>query len=81
MATMLTRAIKLAGIDVTVDLDEVAKFADDSDLSDWGRESVYYMAANEIIKGVGTNKFDVFGNATIEQAVAIALRAVNTLSK
>ena len=76
MATMLTRALNKAEIDVNVDLENVTKFADDSDLNDWGRPSVYFMSSKEIIKGVGENKFNALGNAKIEEAIVIALRSV-----
>ena len=81
MATMLTRALNKAGIDTKVDLENATKFADDSDLNDWGRESVYFMAGKEIIKGVGDNRFNGLGNAKIEEAIAIALRSVEVYSK
>jgi len=62
-----------------------AKFADDSRISAYARESVYFMAANGILNGLGENKFvpsgsaavngtTVYGNATREQAVIIAAR-------
>lgn len=81
MATMLTRALNKAGINLTVDLDSVSRFADDSEMHDWGREAVYFMANNGIIKGVGDNRFDTLGNATIEQSLIIALRSVDVFVK
>ena len=79
MATMLTRALVAAGINTDINLDKIAKFADDNVLSDWGRPSVYFMASKEIIKGIGENKFDGLGNAKIEEALAIALRSVEVI--
>ena len=79
MATMLTRAVSKAGVDVTIDLEKVSKFADDNEMHEWGKESVYFMAENGIIKGVGDNKFNSLGNAKFEEALVIALRSVNTL--
>ncbi|MBQ9280178.1 MAG: InlB B-repeat-containing protein, partial [Clostridia bacterium] len=81
MATMLTRALNKVGIDVAVDLENATRFADDSDLSDWGRASVYFMAKEEIIKGVGNNRFNGLGNAKIEEAIAMALRSVDKFSR
>lgn len=77
MATMLTRALNKAGIKVTVDLENITKFADDNELHDWGRPSVYFMSGKEIIKGIGENKFNGLGNAKMEEAIAVALRSVN----
>ena len=81
MATMLTRALAKAGIDVTVDLENATKFADDNNMHDWGRSSVYFMSGLNIIKGVGENKFNGLGNAKVEEAIAVALRSVNVFAK
>lgn len=99
-AAMLTRVFKritLAGW--TLDTDSSftlsytmpAKFADDADISAYARDSVYYMVANQIIKGVGSNMFAPkntttdqeargYANATREQALAIAVRMVENLA-
>ncbi len=81
MATMMTRALNKAGIDTTVDLSEVNKFADDAQMHDWGRDSIYYMSNIEIIKGVGNNTFNVEGNATREQALLISERSAEKFAK
>lgn len=98
-ATMLTRVFKritLAGWTLDTDsrfkLDYVmpARFADDAEISDYARDSVYFMAANGIINGVGSNRFapkntttaqeaQGYANATREQALAIAVRMVENL--
>ena len=65
-------------------------FSDDKDISGWARESVYFMAANGIIAGVGDNKFAPkntttdqqaagYANATREQALLIAVRMIENL--
>ena len=65
-------------------------FADDADISDWARESVYFMASEGVILGVGNNRFaprnvtsaqeaENYATATREQAIVIALRMVNYL--
>ncbi|MDR3277915.1 MAG: DUF6273 domain-containing protein, partial [Oscillospiraceae bacterium] len=98
-ATMLTRVFKrvtLAGW--TLDTDEnftltytkPALFADDAKISDWAKDSVYFMAANGIINGTGNNNFSPkavtdaekannYASATREQALAIAVRMVENL--
>lgn len=98
-ATMLTRVFKRATMknwtietDAQFELDykKPAVFADDNILSDWAKDSVYFMAANEIINGVGDNKFAPqnttseeeaigYANATREQALIIATRMVENL--
>ena len=81
MATMMTRALTKAGIDTKVDLEKVTKFADDGEMHDWGKESIYYMSSIEIIKGVGNNTFNVLGNATREQAILISERSAEKFAK
>ena len=100
-ATMLTRVFKRVTLpgwtlatDASFKLDytKPALFADDADISDWAKESVYFMAANNIINGVGNNKFapknitteeqaQGYANATREQALIIAMRMVENLKK
>ncbi len=100
-ATMLTRVFKkvsLAGWTLATDsqftlpYEKPALFADDNDISDWAKDSVYFMVANGIINGVGNNKFapknvtsadeaNGYANATREQALIIAVRMVENLKK
>ena len=89
-ATMLTRTYKTAlGID-TLSFTMPAKFADDAKISSWAYESVYFMAANGILKGGDGNKvmpqnYDNsvkvldYANATREQALLMAFRVVDNL--
>ena len=98
-ATMLTRVFKRVTLpgwtlatdaNFKLDYTKPALFADDADISDWAKESVYFMAANNIINGVGNNKFapknitteeqaQGYANATREQALIIAMRMVENL--
>ncbi len=64
-------------------------FADDADISSWARDSVYFMAANGVLNGVGNNCFapklvtsgeETLNHATREQAILIAVRLVKNLS-
>ena len=54
-------------------------------ISDWAKDSVYFMAANGIINGIGDNRFapknttpeqeaEFYANSTREQSVAISVR-------
>ena len=70
-------------------------FGDDANISAWARDSVYFMAANGIIKGMGSDENgkptfapkDVtesqkavgYANATRQQALLIAVRMVKNL--
>lgn len=100
-AAMLTRVFKkvsLAGWTMATDSQftlqytKPAKFADDAKISDWAKDSVYFMAANGIINGTGNNNFSPkattpaeqarnYASATREQALAIAVRMVENLGK
>ena len=98
-ATMLTRTFKRATMNgwtlqsdgqFALTYTKPAAFADDKDISDWAKDSVYFMAANGIVGGVGNNKFAPknvtteeqatgYANATREQALLIAVRMVENL--
>ena len=102
-ATMLTRVYKKVSIDgweMSRDGEFAeafngmftmpALFADDAKISAWAKPSVYFMAANGIINGVGNNTFAPrattdaeaaigYAQATREQALAIATRMVKNL--
>lgn len=56
-----------------------AFFDDDSDISPYAYVSVNFMYENEIINGVGNNRFAPLQNMTREQALAIAVRMVDYL--
>lgn len=76
-ATMLSRVYtKLGGEIPAVDATD---FADDADMSGYAREAIAFMSSKEIVGGVGNNKFDPQGNASIEQALVIALRMFEKL--
>ena len=64
---------------------QTEKFADDGDISEWAKESVYFMASSGVINGVGENRFAPrplsdeqraagMSQCTREQAIAIAKR-------
>ena len=63
----------------------ITPFEDDEHISDWAKDSVYFMAVNDVIKGVGENKFapknvteeesdSGYANASREQAIIMAAR-------
>lgn len=99
-ATMLTRVYKkYSNPDWTLptdgnyslQYDKPAPFADDASISFWAKDSVYFMAANGIINGMGNNIFApknttsdqeaiFYANATRQQALLIAVRMVENLA-
>jgi len=98
-ATALTRIFKRAtmpGWSFATDGDfhltfiHPTPFTDDEAISDWARESVYFMVANKIMEGIGNNMFaprnvtgaqeaQGYATATREQALIIALRMIENL--
>ncbi|MDR3277310.1 MAG: S-layer homology domain-containing protein [Oscillospiraceae bacterium] len=98
-ATALTRVFKRVTLpgwtyktdaDFSLEYTEPLPFADDAKISDWARDSVYFMAANGIITGIGENNFSPkaitdaekainYASATREQALVIAVRMVEKL--
>lgn len=98
-ASMLTRVFKRVTMpgwsretdsQYSLSYTKPATFSDDAQISDWARDSVYFMVANGIIKGLGDNKVapknvtdkeiaEGYANATREQAIIIALRMVQNL--
>lgn len=76
-AAMLSRVYtKLGGEIPAVD---ATKFADDGDMSGYARNAIAFMSGKEVVGGVGNNKFDPQGRASIEQALVIALRMFEKL--
>jgi len=81
-ATVLTRVYKrvsITGWSFETDAEyqlvyaSPAPFADDSDISNWARDSVYFMASNGIIRGVGYNIFAPRAVTSVQQAAGYAL--------
>ncbi len=81
MTTMMGRAISKAGVNTFVDLGSIQRFTDDGLMHDWSRPSIYFMNIKNIINGMGENRFGVAENSTIEQAVAVSLRAEKAFEK
>lgn len=76
-ALMLSRVYtKLGG-----EIPKVASttFADNDKVSSWAMDAVAFMSGKGIVNGVGGNQFDPQGNASIEQALIIALRMIENL--
>lgn len=76
-ALMLSRVYTKLGGEIP-EVDATA-FADDADMSGYARNAIAFMSGKEIVGGVGNNKFDPKGSASIEQALIIALRMFEKL--
>ncbi len=97
LATMLCRTIKKYSnsswtlendSNYYLDTSGVKKYADDSDISDYAKPSVYYMTKLGIIKGIDSTHFapknvtarqeaEGYATATREQAILMSLRIFN----
>ena len=76
-ASMLARVYeKLGG---RISAVTATSFADNSSISAWARNSVAFMSDKGIVSGVGDNRFDPQGSASIEQALSISLRMLENL--
>lgn len=76
-ATMLARVYtKLGGTLPTV---ANTSFSDDADIAAYAKNAVSFMSAHEIVNGVGGNRFNPKGSASVEQALKIALEMLNNL--
>ena len=76
-ASMLARVYeKLGG---RISAVTATSFADNSSVSAWARNSVAFMSDKGIVSGVGDNRFDPQGSASIEQALSISLRMLENL--
>ena len=72
----------------TLDYTRPAPFVDDTKISEWAWDSVYFMADNNILRGYPDGTFRPrntsedpvgYANATREQAIVIALRMVEAM--
>ena len=75
-ATMLSRVYTKLGGTIP---EGTTTFADNDKISNWAMNAVAFMTSKEILNGVGNNQFAPQGNASIEQALAIALRMFENL--
>ena len=75
----------------TINYSGVQKFADDDQISEYAKPSVYFLVKYGVLSGVGNNMFDPknstpaqeaagYANATREQAVVMSLRSFQNLN-
>lgn len=58
---------------------EATAFADDAYVSGYAKSAVAFMNENGVIGGVGNNTFSPKGDATVEEALKIAVKMMNSL--
>lgn len=88
-STMLTRVYQRV-YDKPLETHGFPIFADDELISPWAKESVYFMAENNIINGLGNNTFgpsykagesESYGRATREQAIKMAVAMIDKFKR
>lgn len=76
-AVMLGRVFtKLGG---TIPAVSSTAFADDKDVGSWAKSEVAFMSGKDIVKGVGDNRFAPTKTLSIQEAVIMANRMLETL--
>lgn len=76
-AVMLSNVYKALG--GVINARNPGTFVDDVAISNWARNSVYFMAENGIISGVGNNTFDPQGKTQSQVALVLALKMLQNL--
>lgn len=78
-ATMLSRVYEAVGGEIPAVT--ATTFADDGEIAGYARNAVAFMSGHEIINGVGGNRFNPKGDASVEQALKIAVEMLDKLGK
>lgn len=74
IAKVLYNYLQKSGFDVSVDMKEIERYADHSDIAGGNVAAVYFLREAEIMSGHGNNIFEANGNVTREQMAAILYR-------
>jgi len=74
MATLLINTLDLMDMDTITGSNY--KFKDDSDFSSWAKDAIYLVKANDIMNGVGNDKFDATGKTSKEAALVVVTKLI-----
>ena len=77
-STMMARAYT-AAFSQDLEYTMSPRFRDHNAISRWAKPSVYFMANNNVLNGIGNNTFAPRHSATREQGIVIAYRALTNL--
>ncbi|MCT4632907.1 MAG: phosphodiester glycosidase family protein [Firmicutes bacterium] len=75
LAVLMVKAIEGSGGKLTSPTGYI--FKDDSVFSSWSRDYIYKAKANGVIGGIGDDKFDPQGYATVEQALILGKKVLD----
>ncbi len=76
MAIMLGRGLDKAGVNTSIDFNQVARFIDDRRLSTWARPYIYYLTSKGIMHTMQDNRFVPLGNVTREEAMTACFKCL-----
>ena len=76
LAVLMVNVLKMGNIELQSSDGE--NFSDEDQISDWALESVYMAKAEGIVNGVGEGRFNPKGYATVEQALIIMQKLIQT---
>lgn len=76
-AAMLSRVYTKLGGEIPEE--SATPFADDADVEGYAKSAVAFMSSKGIVSGVGNNSFNPKGNASVQEALSIALRMFKNL--
>lgn len=76
-ALMLSRVYEIVGGEIPKGASTT--FTDNDKIGSWAMDAVAFMSSKGIINGMGGNRFDPRGNASVEQALKIAVEMMNKL--
>ena len=76
-ALMLSRVYEAVGGKIPAGASTT--FDDNDKIGSWAMDAVAFMSSKKIINGMGGNRFDPRGNASVEQALKIAVEMMNKL--
>ena len=76
-AAMLSRVFTKLGGEIPEE--SATTFSDDSLVESYAKSAVAFMSGKGIVSGRGENRFDPKGNASVQEALSIALRMYKNL--
>lgn len=78
ICAMICRTLKAAKPNLQMDTTGVGPFADEDKISKWAINDVRFASKHGIMKGVGGNNINPFGNTSREQAIALIKRTYDS---
>lgn len=79
LATFMIRTLGIG--QVKLNDDSGYRFSDDEAFSSWAKRNIYLAKANNIVDGVGNDRFNPKGTATVEQALLITHNILSNVDK